>query len=204
MGWIFPLALALIVVTGLWRFAHVRGPSLELLGAALLLGIAGYAWQGAPFLRGSPTPPRDESKQPDSSFAVERSQFLERFSADAQVLDAADAMHRNGLENYGIALIRGALEKRPNSPDLWLGMGNALRLYADGMMTPAAQFAFERASVLAPQAPGPAYFMGLAYAQSGQFERAKVIWSDLLAKAPRNARWRPIVEQRLVQLQLAE
>lgn len=203
-GWIFPLLFALIVAIILWRVAHVRGPTFELVGAALLLGIAGYAWQGAPGLPGSPTAPSAETKQADSSFALERNLFLERFSADAQVLDAADAMHRNGLENYGIALIRGALEKRPNSSDLWLGMGNALTLYANGLMTPAAQFAFERALKLSPNAPGPAYFMGLAYAQSGQFERAQAIWSALLAEAPRNAPWRATVEQRLVQLQMAQ
>ena len=200
MGWLILLVFALFVLVALWRFAGLRGSSLELLGAALLLGVAGYAWQGTPGLEGKPTPPPAETRQPDSRFALERTQFLERFSSDAQVLDAADAMHRAGLESYAIALIRGGLEKHPNSADLWVGMGNALTLYANGMITPAAQLAFERAAKIAPDHPGPPYFMGLAYAQAGQVERAQAIWSDLLARAPADAPWRANVEQRLAEL----
>jgi tetratricopeptide (TPR) repeat protein len=201
MSWLVLFAFALMILCALWRFAHVRGFVLELAGAAVFLGVAGYAWQGSPTLPGSPTPPPAETRQPDSLFALERNKFLERFTADAQLLDAADAMHRNGLESYAIALIRGGLEKRPQSADLWLGMGNALTLYAGGMITPAAQLAFERARAIAPNDPGPAYFAGLAYAQSGQIDRARAIWTDLLAKAPLKAPWRATVEQRLIQLQ---
>jgi tetratricopeptide (TPR) repeat protein len=200
MGWLALLLFAMLTLALLWRFAGIRGSTLELLAAALLLGIAGYAWQGMPDLPGQPTPPRGEPKHSDSLFALERGQFLEHFTSDGQVLDAADAMHRNGLESYGIALIRGALAKHPDSADLWLGMGNALTLYADGVVTPAAEFAFKRAVALAPDHPGPAYFLGLAYAQAGQYDRARAIWRDLLANAPANARWRAIVAQRLMEL----
>lgn len=200
MGWLFPAFFAAITLGLLWRFAGVRGSTFELLVAALLFGIAGYAWQGTPDLPGQPTPPRAEPMQADSLFALERTHFLERFTADAQVLDAADAMHRNGLEAYGIALIRGALAKHPDSPDLWVGMGNALTLYANGLVTPAAELAFRRAATLAPDHPAPPYFLGMAYAQSGQLDRAQSIWAALLARAPANAPWRGIVEQRLTQL----
>lgn len=200
MGWVFLLVFAGAALAGLWRIAGLRGSALELLGAALLLGVAGYAWQGTPSLPGSPTPPPAESRQPDSRFALERSHFLERFSSDAQILDAADAMHRSGLDAYSVGLIRGALEKHPNSADLWVGMGNALTLYAGGMITPAAELAFQRAAAIAPDHPAPPYFMGLAYAQAGQVERAEAIWSALLARAPANAPWRSSVEQRLAEL----
>lgn len=200
MGWLLLILFALVLFVILWRFCNIRGPSLQLLGAALLVGIAGYFWQGSPNLPGKPTPPRSEARQPDSSFAIERTQFLERFTSDAQILDAADAMHRQGLEAYGVALIRGALERRPSSPDLWVGMGNALTLYANGTITPAAELAFERAAKLSPDHPGPPYFMGLAYAQAGQFERARDIWTRLLARAPANAPWRANVANRLAEL----
>jgi tetratricopeptide (TPR) repeat protein len=201
MGWLFPSLFAMLTLGLLWRFAAVRGSTLDLLAAALLFGIAGYAWQGTPDLPGQPTPPRTETRQPDSLFALERKDFLERFSGDAQILDAADAMHRNGLEAYGIALIRGALEKHPDSSDLWLGMGNALTLYANGLVTPAAELAFNRAAKLSPDHPGPAYFLGLAYAQSGQLDRARTVWTALLDRAPADAPWRPRLEQRLAQIQ---
>jgi cytochrome c-type biogenesis protein CcmH/NrfG len=43
------------------------------------------------------------------------------------------------------------------------GLGNALVLHADGMMTPAAELAFQRAAKLAPDHPGPKFFYGLAW-----------------------------------------
>jgi len=201
MGWLPLILIALVLLGALWRFAGVRGSALELLGAALLLGIAGYAWQGAPALPGKPTPPRAEQRQDDSLFALERAAFMERFTADAQVLESADAMHRAGSDAYGVALIRGALEKRPNSADLWVGMGNALTLYADGVLTPAAEYAFQRGIALSPDHPAPRYFLGLAYAQSGQFEQALNQWRDLLARAPETAPWRSAVQRRLIELE---
>lgn len=201
MGWLILILFALALLGLLWRFAGVRGSALELLGAALFLGIAGYAWQGMPALPGQPTPPRAEERQEDSLFATERAIFMERFTADAQILDGADAMHRAGSDAYGIALIRGGLEKRPNSPDLWVGMGNALTLYAEGGLTPAAEYAYRRAIAIAPDHPAPRYFLGLAYAQSGQIDPALSLLREILARAPAKASWRSTVEQRLTQLE---
>src|SRR3546814_14677747 len=50
MGWVVILIFAALIMLGLWRFAKMPRGALELLGAALLLGIAGYAWQGSPTL----------------------------------------------------------------------------------------------------------------------------------------------------------
>lgn len=200
MGWIILLAIALVVLALLWRLGGFRSGALELLGAALLIGIAGYAWQGSPRLAGSPTAAKEAGAQPDSLFAEERGRLLERYGSDAQLLDAADAMHRSGLDAYAVALLRGGLEKRPGSAELWVGMGNALTLYAQGVVTPAAELAFSRAATLAPDHPGPPYFMGLALAQSGQFNRARVAWQDLLDRAPADAPWRADVERRLASL----
>lgn len=203
MGWVVMLIFAALVMLGLWRFARLHGAALELLGAALLLGIAGYAWQGSPGLAGKPTPPPADTRQPDSEFAKERSLILERFGGAAQILDAADAFHRQGLNLYAVGLIKGALEKNPNSADLWVGLGNALVIHGGGMMSPAAQLAFERAAKIAPDHPGPPFFMGLAYAQAGQADRAEQIWRDLLARAPEGAPWRADLEQRLAEIAAA-
>ena len=197
MGWLFVILFALLVLGALWRLGGVKGSALSLLAVALLAGAAGYAWQGSPGMPGSPTPPRVVQTQPDSAFATERARLLERFGSDAQILEAADAMHRAGLDAYGIGLIRGGIEKHPGSADLWVGLGNALTLYADGVVTPAAELAFNRAAAISPEHPGPPYFLGLALAQAGQIERASVIWSALLARSPPDAPWRGDLERRI-------
>lgn len=200
MGWIILFAMALVAGGLLWRFGRLPKGAPELVGTALLLGIAGYAWQGSPGLPGSPTPPKAESKQPDSEFAKSRDGMMSMMGGPAQVLDTADAFHRQGLDAYAIAVLRGALEKNPRSADLWVGLGNALVIYGGGLMSPAARLAFDRAAVLAPDHPGPHFFLGLAYAQAGQLDRAEATWQALLDRAPAEAPWRADVAARLLQL----
>ena len=200
MGWAVSIGLALVVIGVLWRFGRLPKGGLELLGAVLFLAIAGYAWQGRPGLAGKPTPPPQDAKVPDSEFSVEREKLLGKFGNDADVLGTADAFHRQGLNLYAIGIIKGALEKRPNSPDLWVGLGNAMVIHGKGLMSPAAQLAFERAAKIAPDHPGPPFFMGLAFAQAGQLDRAQSVWRGLLDRSPANAPWRPELEQRLAEI----
>jgi cytochrome c-type biogenesis protein CcmH/NrfG len=83
---------------------------------------------------------------------------------------------------------------------LWLGLANALVTYADGVVTPPARYAFEHASTLAPGNPAPAYFMALNYAQMGDLDTAEKIWRSILATSPKDAPWRPIIDQKLAVL----
>ena len=63
------------------------------------------------------------------------------------------------------------------------------------MITPPAELAYRRASEVAPGNPAGPFFYGLALARSGQAEAAVAIWQSILATAPKNASWRPLVEQ---------
>ena len=56
---------------------------------------------------------------------------------------------------------------------------------------------------MSPEHPGPPFFFGLALARSGQFDKAGVVWRELLARTPANASWRPDLEKRLAQLDQA-
>jgi tetratricopeptide (TPR) repeat protein len=203
MGWVVILIFAAFVMLGLWRFGKMRRAALELLGAALLLGIAGYAWQGSPTLAGSPKPP-----PADEGASMGQIENLPEFRTAsvggvADILSAADGLIERGMVNYAVAIIRAGLSRNPQSADLWVGLGNALVVHGGGMMSPAAQLAFERAAKIAPDHPGPPFFMGLAYAQAGQVDRAEQIWRDLLARAPAGAPWRADLEQRLAEIAAA-
>ena len=201
IGWLGLLLLSAVVLAALWWLGKLRGTALQLASAALLFGVAGYAWQGSPGQPGDPTPPKDDSMQPDSDFAKERAQVMGRFGSSAQWLDFADALHRMNRDRAAVTALKTALVEKPNDPDLWVGLGNALVIHSGGLISPAARFAFEKAARIAPEHPGPPFFMGLAYAQAGQPEKAVALWQGLLAKAPPNAPWRSDLEQRLAQLQ---
>ena len=204
MGWIIIVGLAAILFVALWRFARFDRAALQLLGAALLLAFAGYAWQGRPGHPGKPVPPPVRERAPDTAFAETRESMLGQVDTAARWLTIADSYHRSGDTQNAVGVIRAGLRAHPDDADLWVGLGNALVVHADGLMTPAAELAFQRAAKLAPDHPGPKFFYGLALAQGGKFDEAEAIWRNLLASGGEGAEWRPMVEERLAMLQQAK
>ncbi len=55
MGWLFILAFAALTFAGLLRSRLLNRTALEITAVALLIGLAGYAWQGSPNLPGVTT-----------------------------------------------------------------------------------------------------------------------------------------------------
>lgn len=200
MGWLILVALALAAFLAIWRFGGLDRVGLQLLASALLIALAGYAWQGRPGLAGSPKPPPAAQDLPDSAFAQMRQGMLGRFDTADRWLTIAEGFQRRGDTRGAAGLIRSALREHPDNAILWIGYGNALVIHADGLITPAAQLAFERAAALAPQHPAPRFFFGLALAQSGRLDEAERTWRALLDGAPADAPWRAQVEQQLEML----
>lgn len=199
-GWVILFGLAAVTLGGLVLFARPKRGALELLGAALMLGIAGYAWQGNPALIGRPTPPRANHPASDTLFADERKIWLGTVGPEVQMLDAADNLIKSNDPDYAIAVLRSGIQRAPDSMILWLGLANALVTYADGVVTPPARYAFEHAAMLAPHNPAPAYFMALDYAQNGDLDTAEKMWRQILATSPADAPWRPLIAQKLMVL----
>jgi cytochrome c-type biogenesis protein CcmH len=203
MGWVVILVLALATGAGLWPFVRSDKGALQFVAAALLLALSGYALQGRPELEGRPKPPPERREVAESEFAATRENMLGRFDRAWFWLNLAEARQQRGDTKAGVDIIRSGLREGENDPDLWVGLGNALVVHADGMMTPAAQLAFQRAAEMAPDHPGPRFFYGLALAQGGQFDEAERIWRQLIAEAPAEAQYRRIVEERLEALEQA-
>lgn len=197
MGWVVFFFAALVVFAALWKLGKFDAASLQFLGAALLLALSGYAWQGRPELPGRPKPPPSKQRLPESDFAETRRDMLGTFDRANQWLTIAESYQRAGDTKSGADILQSALRNAPRDPDLWVGLGNALVLHSDGMMTPAAQLAFRRAQEIAPNHPGPRFFYGLGLAQSGRFDEAERIWRGVLATAAPDASWRPMIEERL-------
>jgi len=203
MGWLVMIGLSLLAGAGLgWFLRHDKG-ALQFLAAALLLALAGYAWQGHPGFAGAPRRPPERQQLPDSAFAQDREAVLGRFDRAWYWMNMAEGYQRRGDTEGGARLLAQSVRQNPRNADLWVGLGNALVLHGGGMMNPAAQLAFARAERLAPGHPGPRYFYGLALAQSGNFDEAERIWRALIAEAPPEAEYRRMVEERLAQLRQA-
>lgn len=202
MGWLTLIVLALLVFAGLWWFVKDKA-ARQLVAAALFVGLAGYAWQGKPGLAGSPKAPPARQQVPESEFAQIRQELLGRFDAASRWLTMAEGYQRRGDTRTAVEIIQAGLRESPRDPDLWVGLGNALVIHANGMMSPSAQLAFQRASQIAPDHPGPAFFYGLALAQGGNYAEAERVWRQLLASAPPSATYRTAIEERLRALEAA-
>lgn len=202
-GWLFILLFGALVLGLLWRFARLDRNGLQFLASALLLAMAGYAWQGSPGLAGSPKRAAAGEAVPDSLFTQIRRDMLGRFDSADSWLTRAEVFQREGDTGSGARMIRQGLKSNPRSMALWVGYGNALVLHGDGMMTPAAQLAFQRADELAPDHPAPKFFYGLALAQGGRFDEAERIWTELLAAAPAGSNWHTLIEDHLKALRQA-
>jgi len=203
MGWVMMIGLALLTGIGLWFFLRKDKGALQFAAAAILVALAGYAWQGRPELAGAPKAKPEHQEVPDSQFAQMRGDMLGRFDRASMWLTMAEGFQRRGDTQTGVEIVQAGLRDSPNDPDLWVGLGNALVVHGGGMMNPAAQYAFQRAQAIAPQHPGPRFFYGLALAQGGHFDEAERIWRALLAEAPAGAPYRAAIEERLQALDAA-
>ena len=174
----------------LWLL-RLRGAMLQFAAAALLFGCAGYALQGNPGLKGSPK--AASTDVPPIPLTDMRHAFFGNFSAEESWIAISEGLARTGDTEGAVGVLQNAIGKYPNDPQLWVGLGNALVDHAGGL-TPASEFAYRRAAELTPGHPAPAFFMGLALARSGEGEAALAIWNQLLANAPSDAEWRPMVE----------
>ena len=183
MGWAIFALLAAAVAIGL-ILARMPRMIWELAGSALLLGAAGYAWQGSPSLKGDPRTAAQNTPRYDEDMAKLRNAFSGTDAKAAPWITMSDGLARQGdYENATNALV-AALKANPNNANLWVALGNMLIYKADGALSPAARFSYAEAQRLAPEASAAPYFYGLALAQSGDYDAARALWAGLQARVP--------------------
>ncbi|HVQ08539.1 MAG TPA: tetratricopeptide repeat protein [Allosphingosinicella sp.] len=197
-GWLAMILLALALAAALFPFARRDLGALQFLAAALLLALAGYAWQGRPGEPGRPKQAeRAVSDLPDDDFAVLRPELLGRFDRASYWMTLADADRRRGNPHGAAEILQSAIRGNPRSFALWLAYGYSLVAGSDDAMSPAAQLAFERAAQLAPTHPGPHFFYGLALARGGNYQGAYQIWQGLLPNVPQTSAYHAVITERL-------
>lgn len=200
MGWI---ALVLLAGAAFGALALMRVPRLlwSLLGAALMLGAVGYAWQGRPTLPGRPTASDTQTLLADPALIELRTQMFGRFGAEGAYLVAADALARSGSGRFEVQAILGGIRTNSKSAQLWTALGDALARHDGGRLTAPAQFAFDQARRLDPRHPGPLFFLGLAQIRSDDFAAAETSWRRALALTHPDAGYRPVIAERLLLLE---
>jgi cytochrome c-type biogenesis protein CcmH len=196
-GWAALLLLIGFSLALLWLL-RVRGAMLQLAGAALLFGAAGYATSGSPGLASSTR--SAEQRRPPIPLTQLRHAFYGNFGPTEHWLIISESLASRGKTQEAAGVLQSAVREHPGDPSLWVGLGNALADHAN-TLTPASELAFKRAAELAPGHPAPRFFFGLALARSGDPKDAIALWRQILAEAPADASWRPVVEDAIAALE---
>lgn len=180
--------IGLIVLALLWRIGRLSQGALSLSGAALSLGLVGYALQGAPNLPSAPVAakPAMPDPAPDKS-AVVREELIGKVGSEANSLAQADAYLRIDRPDLAARVLRLGLARAPKSPALWTGLGNAMVSHGKGLLSPAAEYCYRRALQLAPDYPGALYFYALALASNDRIEEARPVFMRFVRQLPLDA-----------------
>lgn len=195
MGWILLGLIGLIAAAALWWLGVPRR-SWTIVVAALMIGATGYAVQGSPGYPGVKPRPVVDTMSLEPEIVELRNALFGRYSSSTEYLVAADAMMRAGSVRAAVQVTQSGLRKNANSAVLWTELGSTLATH-DGNVSPAALFAFQQAMRIAPQHPGPPFFLGLAYVEAGELERARPFWMRAFQLSPPGASYRIEIAKRL-------
>lgn len=199
MGWLLLAILAALTFVALAAL-RVDRRLWSMIGAALMLGAAGYAWQGRPALPAAPARAVAGQLADDPTLIDLRERMLGRFTADSAYLTAADAMARAGDHRSAVRALLGGLSRYRQSVMLWTALGTNFATHDGNQVSPPALFAFQQAERIAPAHPAPPFFLGLAYVRAGDYATARRYWARALALSPNGASYRNDIAVRLALL----
>ena len=194
--------IALLLLAGLCAFVMLRGHGdvrawQWAMLASVALAVVGYAIVGQPQLPAKPAPPLTDDATVSAEFETAGARLLENTGDTGAWLAFADALTRQGRGADAVEGLRLAIKAMPNSPDLWVGLGDTLTRIGNGQVSPAARLAFDRANAIDPDHPAPYYFLALAWVQAGEPDEAEKLLLQLKARAPKVAPYMPAVERLL-------
>jgi cytochrome c-type biogenesis protein CcmH len=162
--------------------------------------LAGYLVLGAPSLPDRPT--------------VARGVPLEQAPVDALIAKVEARLRANPDDGQGwevIAPVYFRLERFDEAAQAYAqaarllgetterlaGFAEATVLSANGIVTEPARLAYEKIRAMEPGRVEPRFWLALAKEQDGKMAEAAAEYRAILAAAPAEAAWRPLVEERL-------
>jgi cytochrome c-type biogenesis protein CcmH len=183
-----------------WR----RSVAVVALVGLPILAIAIYLPLGSPQLGDFPLAQRARTPaaaQPLDSLVAQVEAHLEKEPTDGRGWSVlAPVLARLGRYDEAIRAYRSSITYNGDSAERRADLGEAITGAAGGVVTAEAKAEFERAIALNADAAKANYFLGLAAEQDGLSSEAASIWRAMLAKAPPDAPWRPLVRAALARV----
>ena len=112
----------------------------------------------------------------------------------------APVLARLGRYDDAVRAYRNSIAYNGDSAQRRADLGEAIAGAAGGVVTAEAKAEFERAIAQNADEVKASYFLGLAAEQDGRAAEAASIWRAMLAKAPSDAPWRPLVQAALARV----
>ena len=178
------------------RLAAVAGLVLVPLAAVVI-----YAEVGSPDIPGAPLAERMSGPPDRGDVAILVRRVEEHLAAhpnDGQGYEILAPIYlRLGRPADAARAYADAIRTLGPTAERQSARGEALVVAAEGMVTADAADAFKAALALDPQEPRASYFMGLAAEQDGRQKDAAEIWRGMIAQAPPDAPYLPLVREAL-------
>jgi len=169
-----------------------------------LVAVAFYYPLGSPRLGDFPLAQRARAPaatQSLDSLVAQVEQHLENNPTDGRGWSIlAPVLARLGRYDDAVRAFRNSINYNGDSAERRADLGEALAAAAGGVVTDEAKTEFDRAIALNADDVKANYFLGLAAEQDGRSADAASIWRAMLAKAPANAPWRPLVQAALLRV----
>jgi cytochrome c-type biogenesis protein CcmH len=169
-----------------------------------VVAVAFYYPLGSPRLGDFPLAQRARTPaatQPLDSLVAQVEQHLEKNPTDGRGWNVlAPVLARLGRYDDAVRAFRNSITYNGDSAERRADLGEALVAAAGGVVTAEAKAEFERAIALNADEVKANYFLGVAAEQDGRSAEAASIWRAMLARAPANAPWRPLVQAALVRV----
>ncbi|MEA2881687.1 MAG: cytochrome c-type biosis protein CcmH [Bradyrhizobium sp.] len=174
-----------------------RTVAVAALAGVPLVALAVYVPLGSPYLPDFPHSQRAQApaaSQPLDNLVAQVEAHLEKNPADGRGWSVlAPVLAKLGRFEDAIRAWRNAITYAGDSASRRADLGEAIAMGAGGVVTSEARAEFERAVVLDAADAKASYYLGVAAEQDGRASDAASIWRAMLAKAPQDAPWRPVV-----------
>lgn len=169
-----------------------------------LVAVAVYFPLGSPQLRDFPLAQRTRAPGANQSLdnmVTQVEQHLEKNPTDGRGWNVlAPVLERLGRYDDAVRAYRNSITYNGENAERRADLGEAIAAAAGGVVTAEAKSEFDRALALNADDPKANYFLGLAAEQDGRNTDAVTIWRSMLAKAPADAPWRPLVQASLARV----
>ena len=169
-----------------------------------VVAVALYLPLGSPWLGDFPLAQRasaPDGAQPLDKLAAQVEAHLEKNPTDGRGWNViAPVLARLGRYDDAIRAYRNSITYSGDSAQRRADLGEAIAGAAGGVITAEAKAEFERAVALNADEVKASYFLGVAAEQDGRAAEAVSIWRAMLARAPGDAPWRPLVQAALARV----